>query len=82
MSNAALRQQLHQYIETTDDKKIEALFTLLEADIECRPIYSAEELEMLHKRAEKYIAGNTKTYTVDESLNKIRQQKKRAKSSL
>jgi hypothetical protein len=31
---------------------------------------------MLHERAEKYLHGGTKTYTVEESHDKIRQQRK------
>jgi len=76
MTNAIIRKQLHQYIDVTDDKKVEALYTLLQNDIappyECSPT----ELDMLHERAEKYMKGETKTYTVEESHNKIRKQRK------
>lgn len=76
MTNAAIRHQLHQYIDVTDDKKIEALYTLLQNDIDPAGSYTAEELDMLHERAEKYLKGETKTYTVAESHNMIRQQRK------
>jgi len=38
MTNITIRQQLHKYIDAIDDKKIEALYTLLENDI--APEYS------------------------------------------
>ncbi|MFI5196895.1 MAG: hypothetical protein ACHQD8_07375 [Chitinophagales bacterium] len=76
MTNTAIRQQLHQYIDVTDDKKIEALYTLLQNDMEPQYAYTTEELNMLHERAEKYLKGETKTYTVEESHNIIRRQRK------
>lgn len=76
MTIVAIRQQLHQYIDATDDKKIEALFTLLQSDIEAPYHFSDEEMRELHERAEKYLAGRSETYTVEESHNKIRGQRK------
>jgi hypothetical protein len=76
MGHAALRTKLHDYIDATDDARIEALYTLLRSDMQSGYEYSDEELNMLHERAEKYLGGATKTYTVEESLNLIRQQKK------
>ena len=76
MANAPIRQQLHQYIDVTDDKKIDALYTLLQNDMEPKYAHTSGELDMLHERAEKYLKGETKTYTVQESHDKIRQQRK------
>ena len=36
--------------------------------------YTTEELNILHKRADNYLKGETKTYTVKESHDMIRQQ--------
>jgi hypothetical protein len=76
MTNAAIRQQLHQYIDLTDDKKAEALYVLLQNDMEPQYTYTAEELNMLHERAEEYLRGESKTYTVEESHARIRQQRR------
>jgi len=76
MTNAVIRQQLHQYIDVTDDKKVEALYTLLQNDITPQYECTSEELNLLHERAEKYLKGETKTYTVEESHDMIRRQKK------
>ena len=78
MTNAAIRQQLHQFIDITDDKKIEALYTLLQNDIDPKYSYTADDLDILHERAEKYLKGETKTYTIDESHKMIRQQRKKS----
>ena len=78
MSNAAIRQQLHQYIDCTDDKRIEALYNLLQNDM--GPVYTpgADVLNMLHERAEKYMNSNAPTYSVEEAHEKIRLQRKKA----
>ncbi len=77
MTNVAIRQQLHQYIDAADDKKVQALYTLLKSDMEHDYAYTAEDMNMLHQRAEKYLKGETKTYTVEESHKMIRQQRKK-----
>ena len=76
MSNASIRQQLHQYIDFVEDKKIEALYTLLQDEVQPAYIASDEELNLLHQRAEKYMNGNAETYTVEEAHEKVRQQRK------
>lgn len=78
MTSAAIRQQLHQYIDLTDDKKIEALYVLLQNDMDPQYAYTSEELNMLHERAEQYLKGESKTFTVEESHARIRQQGKQA----
>ena len=78
MTNAAIRKQLHQYIDVTDDKKIEALFTLLQSDINPGYSYTDDEIRMLHERAEKYAGRDVVTYTVEESHRKIRSERKKS----
>ncbi len=74
MDNAIIRQQLHQFIEVTDDAKIEALYVLLQNDIQTDYLVTEDELNVLHERAEKYLKGETPVFSVNESHNKIRQQ--------
>ena len=75
MDSAAIRKKLHPFIETADNKLIKALYTILESDINRMPSYTQEEIDRLHKRAEKYLNGQGKTYSVEESHAHIRQQK-------
>jgi hypothetical protein len=74
MNTSALRQQLHQYIDAANDKKIEAIFTLLETEL--NTVYSPEELKKFYARREKYMGGHTGTYTAEESHEYIRQSRK------
>jgi hypothetical protein len=77
MTNDTIRHQLHQYIDIADDEKIEAIYTLLQNDMEQKYSYTAEEIAMLHERSEKYLKGEGKTYTIEEAHNDIRQQRKK-----
>jgi len=77
MTHSAIRQQLHHYIDTADDKKIEAIYTILENDLVSAADYGEEELTMLHERASKYLKGEGKTYSVKEVHDNLRGRKKK-----
>jgi len=47
----------------------------LETKAANKKTYSAGELDMLHSRAEVFFNGESKTYSVQESHNKIRQHR-------
>ena len=69
---ADIRAKLHEYIDTAEVKKVEALYTLLIDDIENNYTYSESELNMLHERAEQYLRGEVKGIMVEESIEKVR----------
>jgi hypothetical protein len=75
MGQAALRNKLHEFIDSSDDAKVEALYLLLSGNVSSGYDYSEGELSMLHERAEKYLTGSVKTYSVEESLQLIMQQR-------
>jgi hypothetical protein len=50
---------------------------LLENEINQPYSFSDEEINLLHERAEKYLAGGTKTYTVEDAHKQIREQRKK-----
>ena len=78
MNISVIRKQLHQYIDSADDKKVEAIFTLLEADMEGKATYSDEDLKKFYARRDKYLQGNTQTYTAEESHEYIRKSGNKA----
>lgn len=68
MTTKAIREKLLSYISSADDKKIKAMYTLLEAEI--NPIddeWGAELEQELMKRSESYKNGSAKTYTWEET---------------
>lgn len=73
MTIAAIREQLHQYIDTADDRKIKALLTLLEDDMTPTGIsLSAAEIDLLHQRAINCADGTSTTYSIEEARELIR----------
>lgn len=74
--NAAksLRDKLHHYIDVADEQKLQAIYVLLENEIDWH--YTSEEIAMFHQRRENHIKGNSKSYGVEESLSAVRKQKK------
>jgi len=73
-SGSSVREKLHHYIDIADEQKLNAIYVLLEDEINWT--YSSEDIEMLHQRRQLHQQGLSKSYTVEESLNSARQQKK------
>ena len=58
MNTATIRQQLHKYLEVADDKKVNAIYTMVEDEIkEIVVEYSAEFKDELDKRVSYYLEG-------------------------
>lgn len=76
MNTAAIREQLHEYIDHADDRHLEAIYVLLERDINAANEYDPATLAMFYQRRENHIKGTSKSYTPEESLKLIREAKK------
>lgn len=70
----SLRDKLHQYIDIADEQKLQAIYTLLEDEINWS--YTKEDIELFHQRRQNHLNGTSQSYTAEESLNAARQQKK------
>ena len=46
MKPTQIREKIHQYINKVDEKKLEAIYTIFEGDMEGSYTYSKEEIEM------------------------------------
>lgn len=58
MDTATIRQQLHDYLEVADDRKIKAIYTMVEDEInEALIEYSPEFKAELDKRVDYYLNG-------------------------
>jgi len=68
MSIAEIKQQLHDYIDTAEDKKLKAIYTLLEDDISEDYQFSEDQKKELDRRYNNYQNGIGKTYTWEETL--------------
>ncbi|MBC7399956.1 MAG: addiction module protein [Mucilaginibacter sp.] len=67
MSTAQIRQRLHELIDTAEDKKLKAIYTLLEDDEPDGYSLSATQKKELDRRVENLQKGISKTYTWEET---------------
>jgi hypothetical protein len=75
METIQKRQKLHEYINSADDEKVNALFLILEPDDNNYYPYSAEDINMFYQRREKYLKGEGKNFSVEGSFEEIRKSK-------
>lgn len=72
---AAVKNILHEYIEQADEQKLQAIYTLVENEIENRSgIYNEATLASFKATSEDYLSGKMKGATMEESLQRIRLQ--------
>jgi len=78
MTQAVLREKLHHFIDTAEDKKIEAMYVLLEQEIEEEHEYSDEFKAELDKRYADYKADGIvvneeeANYRIDNLVQKLK----------
>ena len=72
MNTSAIRQKLHSYLEVADDKKVKAIYIMMEQEIEeSAVVYTDEFKAELDSRSKEYKAGEIKTITAKESKKRI-----------
>jgi len=80
MKITAIREKLQEYIKTADEKKIKAIFTLVQSDIENEYNWweDKEFVAELNDRVKRYEEGTDRGYTfeeVKEELLKLKSNK-------
>ena len=73
MRTAEIKQKLHEYIESAEDKKLKAIYTLLETDIAHEFTFTDEQKKELDKRYDDYMNGVGEIYTWEETVAMARQ---------
>lgn len=72
MKAEQLREKLHQYIDTLDEASLAEVYKIIEKeDIAWQ--YSAEDIAMFYKRRASYMNGEGRNYTMEESINSVRE---------
>ncbi|MEO6228818.1 MAG: hypothetical protein ABJB11_08965 [Ferruginibacter sp.] len=72
MTTAAIRQQLHNYLEVAEDKKLKAIYTMMEEEIKESAVdYTDEFKAELDRRYAGYKSGKAKMITEVESKTRI-----------
>ena len=72
MTTTAIRKQLHSYLEVAEDKKIKAIYTMMEEEIKESAVEYTDEFKAeLDKRYSEYKTGKAKTISAEESRKRI-----------
>ncbi len=81
MNNIEIRHKLHQYIETVQDKKLKAIFTIIENEIEEMPDPWEDPtfVEQIKKREESYLNGSAKIFSWDEIQQRAKSDLQKAR---
>ena len=68
MTITAIREKLQDYIKTADDKKIKAIFTLVESDMQKKRNWWEDKdfVAELDDRVKRYEDGTDKGFTFEE----------------
>ncbi len=79
MRNISIRKKVITYLADADEKKVKAVYTLLENDIELKTNFklSSAQLKLLNTEKEKHLKGKSPSYTWDEVKNRIRSRRKK-----
>jgi hypothetical protein len=73
MEGIHIRQKLHEFIDTIEDKKAEAIYTLLIDEIDI----DEERKKLVNSEREKYLRGEGKSYSRDEVKQMAMNKEKR-----
>jgi hypothetical protein len=67
MKTAEIRERLHSYIETAEEKKLKAIYTMIEDEVASNlPWNNKSFVAEIDKRIQDLETGKTKGYTWDE----------------
>ena len=75
MATLQIREALHEYIDTADEKKLEAIYVILKDSISSDYAYTSEELANIYARRNQFIKGEEKGLTTEEFIKYVRQNK-------
>ena len=70
-----IKETLHEYIDSADEKKLEAIYTVLKDSIPADYTYSKDELENIYTLRSKYKEGGETILTSEELISFVRQNK-------
>jgi hypothetical protein len=74
MAIVQLKEKLHEYIDTADEKKLEAIYTILQDNIGEDYQYSEDELTSFYQRRQEYKNNIGENLSVEEFINFVRKE--------
>ena len=81
MGATAIREKLQDYIKIADDKKVKAIYTMIESDIVSLDWWKDEKLlAEFDKVANDFETGKEKGFTIEEMNSRLEKIRKKRKS--
>jgi len=77
MNTATIRQHLHNYLDIADDKKIKAIYVMVEDELKDTETVYTEELKAELDRRVNYYLGGGKMVSADEMSSRIQAIRKK-----
>ncbi len=78
MTLALVKERLHDYIEQADEKKVHAIYTLIENEIgETNTVYDKGTISYFEQLREKFIDSKHPGYTIEQSMENIKRRLKK-----
>jgi len=74
MQTTAIRQQLHKYVDSSDDKLLKLMLALAREyndDVELEYQFTDEDIKLFDERRAKRLSGESKVYSWDDARNII-----------
>jgi len=73
MNSSSIRQKLLEYLQVADDKKVEAIYSILEEEVEANTINWNDKqfIQELDKRTTEYKNGTIKAQSWDEAKAQV-----------
>ena len=81
MTTVQIRHKLHQYIDVAQDKKLKAIYSLIQEEVDEINGYwkDVDFIEDLKKVEALHIAGKTKSYSIEEAVSLSKQKLEKVK---
>jgi len=80
MNAAMKRDRLITYLSEANEKKVSALYSILEKEIkDTQPEFTEEQLEIINERRAELLSGKVKGVELQTMFDNIRKRKKAAK---
>lgn len=78
MTTTLIRKKLISYLENADEKKVKAVYTIFEDEINEENLFklSEEHIKILDSEKQKHLSGKSKSYTWEDAKKIIRGKKK------
>ena len=76
MTQVQLRSRLHQFIDNADERKLKAIYKIVNSELETKSLMTDEQKAELDIRLDEYMQGKGKNYSLNTALSRIRKTKK------